>query len=236
MELLNASELRRLIFVIQNIAKELPFFEDIVIQFSCPNKSHLAKEILVYAENLTILEPDCFIKDYELWKLLADTRRPDGSKYGIILLSSNSRCKVCDRKLVIRSDRPSSLAVYTEHLGTLAGSHYRKYCQHWRHGCSFTQHYGCHKIGDDASAGRIFFDDNWDTLPFVLSTHETAFQTSLLEAFNSELLLGQLSYKQKSEIYNDVNGYSSTLTKKVVKSNLQDPHAVTQIEKEKDTE
>jgi hypothetical protein len=46
---------------------------------------------------------------------------------------------------------------------------------------------------------------------FVLfmSTRETAFEMALLHQLDAEVLIGQLSYKQRSEIYNVKHGYDS---------------------------
>ena len=42
---------------------------------------------------------------------------------------------------------------------------------------------------------------------YFVSTSETAIELSMLKKFDSELLLGQISYSQKAEIYNYSNGY-----------------------------
>ena len=49
--------------------------------------------------------------------------------------------------------------------------------------------------------------NDWNELPYFVSTSRTAFELELLKRFDFELLIGELSYKQKSEIYNCVNGY-----------------------------
>lgn len=41
----------------------------------------------------------------------------------------------------------------------------------------------------------------------TLSTRETAFEMSLLLQLDAEVLIGQLSYKQRAEIYNIKHGY-----------------------------
>lgn len=42
-----------------------------------------------------------------------------------------------------------------------------------------------------------------------MSTRETAFEMALLHQLDAEVLIGQLSYKQRSEIYNVKHGYDS---------------------------
>lgn len=46
-----------------------------------------------------------------------------------------------------------------------------------------------------------------------MSTSQTAFELKLLRRFDVELLIGELSYKQKSEIYNYLNGYEDVQKK-----------------------
>ena len=48
------------------------------------------------------------------------------------------------------------------------------------------------------------------TLPYFLSTQETGFELSMLKKFDAELLIGQLSYKQKADIYNLTKGFDHT--------------------------
>ena len=40
-----------------------------------------------------------------------------------------------------------------------------------------------------------------------MSSAETAFELIMLDRFDVELLLGQINYSQKAEIYNTINGY-----------------------------
>ena len=40
-----------------------------------------------------------------------------------------------------------------------------------------------------------------------MSSQETAFELSMLEKYDAELLIGQVSYQQKADIYNYQNGF-----------------------------
>ena len=53
----------------------------------------------------------------------------------------------------------------------------------------------------------MIFDSDWDQLPYFVSTSKTAFSLMFLKQFEAELLLGQVSYLQKSTIYNYYHGY-----------------------------
>ena len=44
-------------------------------------------------------------------------------------------------------------------------------------------------------------------MPYFVSSRETGFEMSLLEKFDAELLLGQVSYNQRADIYNYYHGY-----------------------------
>ena len=49
------------------------------------------------------------------------------------------------------------------------------------------------------------YDKNWFTLPYFLSTRETAFSTDMLRRLDKEILIGQISYKQRADIFNEVH-------------------------------
>ena len=84
------------------------------------------------------------------------------------------------------------------------GSHFHKYCQNFRGGGNFRQFYDYHSSGSQLND---IYDYNWDQLDYPLSMSETAFEISMLSTFNVELLIGQISYKQKADIYNLTNKY-----------------------------
>ena len=113
-------------------------------------------------------------------------------------MSSNDICKLCNGQLLVRKDRPSFPVVYTECFGTVSGIHFRKYCQNNAKGCSFTQHYSFHTT----TTNLIEYDRNCLNQPYFLYTNMTCFSTTLLTKLSAEILLGQISYKQKADIYN----------------------------------
>ena len=65
---------------------------------------------------------------------------------------------------------------------------------------------GCINTTATGVNGKIVYDTNW---PYFMSTQRTAFKLSMINKFDVELLIGQISYKQKSDIYNYVHGYIS---------------------------
>ena len=51
---------------------------------------------------------------------------------------------------------------------------------------------------------------NWKTLPYFIFSQETGFEMKMLKNFDVELLSGQISYKQRADIYNVSKGYDTT--------------------------
>ena len=73
-------------------------------------------------------------------------------------------------------------------------------------GCKTTQFYGYVKEGDKDG---LKYDTDWDKHAYILSSQETGSELSMLQKFDAELLIGQVSYKQKAEIYNVSHGYDT---------------------------
>ena len=73
-------------------------------------------------------------------------------------------------------------------------------------GCNVTQFYGYSKEGEKQG---IIYDIDWKAHAYFLSSQETGFEMSMLRKFDVELLIGNISYKQKAEIYNAFNGYNA---------------------------
>lgn len=110
------------------------------------------------------------------------------------------------KPILVRADRPSFPVVYSNDLGTVSGTHFCKYCQNNWKGCPFTQHYGFHTEGNES---EVVYDDDFSQLPYFVSSHMAVFQTKLLSHLTAEMLLGQISYRQRSEIFNYVHGRDS---------------------------
>ena len=75
--------------------------------------------------------------------------------------------------------------------------HYTRYCR--KSGCSFQQHYGYYTQGN---AESVTYHDDALELTYFMSSRETGFAMKLLIRFDSECLIGQISYEQAAEIYN----------------------------------
>jgi len=53
-------------------------------------------------------------------------------------------------------------------------------------------------------------ESDWVTLSYFPSSQETGFEISILKKYDIELLIGQMSYKQRIDIYNIEKGYDTT--------------------------
>ena len=199
------SVLRRLTFAASNLHQDTPKYWNIVTTFGFKfSEVHCtAEKVKVFLENINFLDENASDSDQFLLKELIEFEGFNGHPLGLVLISSKKICDICGKHLLLREDRPSFPIVYTDD-GTISGTHFRKYCSnHWQ-GCSFTQHYGFHQRGNTS---EIHYDDDCLDLPYFLSMNMTAVQTKMLKSLSAEILLGQLSYKQKSDIYNFIHGY-----------------------------
>lgn len=205
----NISILRRLLFAIANIPEDIPERWEVISQFSFEHSKDKPSvvDVKLLAENIQFLDAQAFSTDSSLMlELIAAEGVKKGSPMGIILISSNSICKECGGTLVIRRDRSSSLVLYTESMGTVPATHYIKHCANARRGCNLSQHYGYYTKGD---SDECYYDSDWDTLPYFKSTSKTAFDMRILMRLDAEILIGQLSYLQSSNVYNYIHQYKS---------------------------
>lgn len=199
------SVVHRLCFAARMLPIGTPNYWKIVSSFGIQGKSGLKllpEEARVFIENLLLLNEEVFKSDICLIKELV--RIPKCfDKIGMVLVSSVEDCVCCKSKLYIRSDRSTAAIVYDHDLGPLLAIHYTKYCR--KTGCSLQQHYGYYSVDNK----EVIYDNNALELPYFMCSRETGFSVSNLKQFDAECLLGQISYKQGAEIYNDYHGYNS---------------------------
>ena len=210
----DVSVLRRLSFAASYLNKETPKYWDIVKAFgymSSGIQPPESKQVELFMQNLEYLDNSAMEVDHILIQQLQQIEGFQGHPLEIVLISANKTCQLRGGTLLLRADRPSFPTIYREMLGTACGTHFRKYCQNNHRGCSFTQHYGfCTK----ESENEAVYDQDCLDLPYFLSSHMTAFETKMLQKFSGEILLGQLAYRQKCDIYNYTHQYDSGIKKK----------------------
>lgn len=196
----DVSTLRRLLFAAANLPPKAPNFWGLVLEFATMGKTERStlteQQARVLLENLKVLDEGAFHTDQRLLnELLLMSSKP----LGIILLSEREICVLCGSKLLVRSDKHSSIVIYDDTLGTVPAAHFHKYCS--KRSCSCTQFYGYYTVSDSLT----HYNDECMSLAYFVSTRETAVSTSMLKRLDAEIVIGQLSYKQRAEIYNAVH-------------------------------
>ena len=176
----DVSVVRRLSFAANFLPRGMPNYWETVASFSVAHRQSrnnlTSEQVQVLSENLELIDKEAFATDQDLIKEIVEmplcgTAVPQG----IILISSRENCSICGSKLKIRADRPSTVTVYDDCLGTLLATHFTKYCR--KLGCSYQQHYGFSTRGDSSEA---LYDSDWHSLRYFMSSHETAFAIDML--------------------------------------------------------
>ena len=205
----DASVLRKILFAAVFLSPHLPEFWSIVVQFATDGKGESSltpEQAKASTDNIQMLNSSAFATDEVLFKQVLQLELPAARPLGIPLISDNSTCILCGSKLLLRKDRPVRVVVYDDSRGTLPASHFHKYCS--RRICPFIQYYGYYTKGGPQSCAVIYNSD-WNSLPYFVSSKETAFSMDMLKRLDAEVVIGQLSYKQRSDIYNHVHNSSS---------------------------
>ncbi len=106
------------------------------------------------------------------------------------------------------------LRILDNSMGTLPASHFHKVCTNRTCGC--TQYYGYYTArGGAESSSEVFYNEWWESLPYFVSSCETAFSMSAMNCFTTEILLGQLSFKQCADIIISINGRDVQYSKNI---------------------
>lgn len=146
----NPSIFRRLFFAASQLPKSTPGYSIIMTDFAfekCEKKPN-PEDTLLLLENVEFLSEQVFLTDKELVKDLCGYEGFKGHPLGVVLVPTNNTCKSCRGDLKIRRDRPSYLTLYTDGLGTVPATLFRKYCSNSHRGCTFTQHYVFHTFNE----------------------------------------------------------------------------------------
>lgn len=195
----DASTLRRMLFAVANLPPKTPNFWGIIIEFATMGKTERStvteEQARILIDNLKALDEEAFCTD---GKLLRELFTLSSKPLGIILLSERDFCILCGNRLLVRSDKHSSVIVYDDTLGTIPATHYHKYCS--SKSCSCTQFYGYYSI-----SGVTYYGEECMSLAYFVSSRETALSNTMLKYLDAEIVIGQLSYKQRAEIYNAVH-------------------------------
>ena len=159
-------------------------------------------------ENLLELDPEVFDNDKTLLSELCERSTEANNPLGCVLIPKNTKCRVCGAALLLKKrESVGKVVVYDDQRGTYIGCHYIKFCRN--RNCKFRQYYGKHT----SDGVELHYDPDWMDNEFFLSTQQTAFKMGLLKNYDIELLIGQISYNQKANIYNAIHGYKRNLKK-----------------------
>ena len=139
------SVLRRAEFAATFYPRSMPFFWNHLASFSLMKREHrnsfTIEEARQFIENVEVLNKDALATDFQLVDdIIGMVRMGTGIPLGVVHISSKESCRNCGSKLYVRADRPSTITIYNDSMGTLPGTHYTKYCRSG--GCSLQQHYG----------------------------------------------------------------------------------------------
>ena len=202
----DVSVLRRLLFALVHSPDDMPNRWVLALEFATNGKSAsvnvTADQVRVLSENLHELDARAFATDSMLTTEIL--QYPASKPLGVVLISKNETCRQCKSILLLRKDRPSPLVIYHDAMGSIPGTHYHKYCSNKK--CSYTQYFEYHtRLDISQSQHNVYFDTDWETLPYFVSSRETAFDMKLLRRFDSEILLGQQSFKQCADVYNHLH-------------------------------
>ena len=118
----SASVLRRFLFAATFLPARYPNYIDTICRFAVWQTEHppldtgIAKVLL---DNLKLLDNTALMKDCELTKQIVDVHCVSGKQTGVVLVPEQDTCSGCGTTLLLRSERPSRLALYTETMGAL---------------------------------------------------------------------------------------------------------------------
>ena len=207
----DVSVLRRLLFAAVFLSPELPMFWEVVVEFATAGKitkgSVTPDQVRALIENIQALNAAAFEGDDILQKELIFLKIPGKKPLGIPLIGPSSSCLLCGCKLQLRKDRHASVVIYDTKYGTISGAHFHKFCP--SRTCSFTQYYGYHSTNN-----KMMFNSEWRSLPYFISSRDTAFSLDILTQLDANLMIGQISFKQQADIYNYTHGYTTLVEQK----------------------
>ena len=204
----DVSQVRRLLFALEFLPNDTPDRLRLALDFATRGKSEhctiTTQQLSALCENLEDIDKDAFSTSKTLLENIL--QHPKNKPLGVVLVSTKNVCLQCKSKLLLRRDRPASVVIYDDNMGTIPGSHFHKYCSNRR--CGFTQYYGYYTEGlgeDNAAQLEARFDEDWESNAYFVSSRETAFSMKLIHRFHSQILHGQQSFKQCADVYNHLH-------------------------------
>lgn len=119
----DVSVLRRLLFAASHLPREVPNFWGYAVEFATAGKvdrnSIDTDTAAALIENIQSFDGRAFETDESLIRQLIGWTPSAGRPLGIVLISPQVDCPQCGHTLTLRKDRPSSIVVYDENLGSV---------------------------------------------------------------------------------------------------------------------
>ena len=109
-ELRDPSTLRRLVFAVVSLPKDLPNYWSIVTEFVAIETEETEVlspgSVRIAVENLEVLNSTAFVTDQKLVNEIHAFSPPKARSFplGIILISSHKQCSLCGGKLYVKGD------------------------------------------------------------------------------------------------------------------------------------
>lgn len=198
--------LKRLIFAVATLPNDLPNLWEVAAKFASNDRSCIdAEQAKLLIDNLHEFDAGAFATDESLLQDLLRFQVPKYKPVGMVLISSSEKCLICGSKLLLRKDRPAAVVIYDDIMGSVPGTHYHKYCTN--SSCKLTQYYGYYTI---KGSSAVFYNPDWESLPYFVSSRESAFSISLLKRFNAEIFVSVSSFMQCADIYNLLHNYETS--------------------------
>ena len=106
----DVSVLRKCIFAASYLPKDAPNYWETVTDFAFKHSSITpsSAQVRMLLENIDFIDQQAFHSDRSLFeKFISEVHDSLGQPVGVVLVSTNSSCKLCGGSLLIRADRPS---------------------------------------------------------------------------------------------------------------------------------
>ena len=134
-----------MLFASAFLPPQTPHFWGIVVEFATMGRSSRTgvtpEQARVLMDNLHTLDAQAFSTDQQLLQdFIQMSVSPRNKPLGVVLLSKREACVMCGSKLLVRADKPSTVVLYDNNLGTLPATHFHKYCS--QRSCPCTEFYG----------------------------------------------------------------------------------------------
>lgn len=177
----DVSVLRRLLFAPTHLPCELPNLWGVAVEFATAGKVERNSvdpgTVAALVENIQSFDEQAFATDESLLRQLIGWSPSPERTLGIVLISPVSHCVLCGQALTLQKDRPASIVVYDDNLGTVPGSHFHKTCSNKL--CTLTHYYGYYTTRSESS--QLFHNTNWKDHSYFASSSLTAFAMRMLK-------------------------------------------------------